>query len=1156
MKHADFVHLHVHTQYSLLDGMIRIKDLFQKAREYHMPACAITDHGNIFGAIDFYQQAYKAGVKPIIGCELYVVPGRRFDRNGPQGGDASRHLVVLVKNQQGYKNLIRLTTAGYLEGFYYKPRVDRELLKEHSEGLIALSACLHGEIPELILKNKLEEAIATAEFYREIFGKEGFFLEIMENGILEQRKVNEGLMEISRRTGIPLVATNDCHYLNIEDAAAHDILLCIQTGKTVEDEDRLRFKTDQFYFRTPDEMKRLFAHCPEALENTVYIAERCNLSIELGRYHLPKFKSEDGLTLDEQLKKLAREGLERLLSERSEVKERPDLRRKYERRLQKELEMIREMGFSGYFLIVADFVNYAKRRRIPVGPGRGSAAGSLVAYALGITNIDPIRYGLFFERFLNPDRVSMPDIDIDFCQEGREEVINYVNQKYGSDHVAQIITFGKMQARAVIRDVGRAMNIPYSEVDGIAKLIPNRVDITLDEAIEAEPRLREEMAKDERIARLIKYSKALEGLHRHASTHAAGVVISDVPLVERVPLCRSPKNEIITQYSMNDLQAVGLTKFDFLGLKTLTVINRTLEFVKNNRGIVVDLDNIPLDDGKAFKLLQSGNTDGIFQLESAGMKEILMSMKPDCIEDLIALIALYRPGPMKMVPDFIARKAGKTPITYEVPQLEDILKETYGVIVYQEQVMQIAVTIGNYTMAEADTLRKVMSKKKPEEMEKEKPRFLAGAKKNRIPEDKALKIWEQMETFAEYGFNKSHSTAYAMISYQTAYLKAHYPVEFMAALLSSEKDNRDKMIKHINECKEMGINVLPPDINESGIDFTISDDGIRFGLAAVKNVGSSAVEAIISARQDNGKFQSFLDFCSRVDFRRVNKRVMESLIKCGAFDSLGHTRRSLFASYERFMQRTQKKQRESHQVSFFDDLNEQCEKASLNSLGEIDDLPEWDYRDLLSFEKETLGFYITGHPLHRFGVWLPLITNADTSRLHTMDDKQEVYLAGIVAGVREITTKKKEVMAYVSFEDLEGTVELIFFPDVYRKFRHLFNLDEPLLVRGTLDISEESTRIVVDEAAPLVSALRNKGVGAVRFFIRSSEVNHVVLRKIKELSEKKGGLHVGYIHLLNGEAEVVIFLGNNLYFDDSHVKSHLSDHEFSNIVVTFDEYIH
>ena len=1126
MKHADFVHLHVHTQYSLLDGTIRLGDLFKKAKEYQMPAIAMTDHGNIFGAIDFYQQAYKHGIKPIIGCELYVAPKSRFDKTSSSIGESSRHLVVLAKNMQGYKNLMKLTSAGFLEGFYYRPRVDKDLLRAHHEGLIASSACLHGEIASFLMRKDREAAIRAAEEYRDIFGEGNFYLEIMENGLVEQKEANQGILDISRRLSLPVIATNDCHYLQADDAEAHEVLLCIQTGKTLDSQDRMRFETNHFYLRSPEEMKQLFAYCPEAIENTVQIAEKCNLTFEFGQFYLPRFNLENGRSLDEQLDKIAKEGLQKILP--AIIKDGDShMREQYENRLKEELEIIKSMGFAGYFLIVSDFINYAKSKDIPVGPGRGSAAGSLVAYATGITNIDPIRYNLFFERFLNPARKSMPDIDTDFCPEGRDEIIRYVTEKYGSDHVAQIITFGKMQAKGVIRDVGRAMNIPYAEVDAIAKLVPGVLNITLDEAMNMEPRLKEEAKKDERIQKLLKLSRALEGLNRHSSTHAAGVVISDIPLVNRVPLCKSPKNDVVTQFSMNDLSSAGLTKFDFLGLKTLTVIKDCLEMIQKGRGVTLDMDTLPLDDSETYVLLQRGDTDGIFQLESSGMKDILVNMKPDCIQDLIALIALYRPGPMEMVPDFIDRKLGKTKITYVVPELEPILKETYGIILYQEQVMQIANLIGNYSMAEADNLRKSMSKKITEVMDKERPKFLGGAKHNRHPEDKALKIWEQMETFAKYGFNKSHSTAYAMISYQTAYLKAHYPAAFMAALLTSEKDNRDKIIKYINGCKERGINVLPPDINESLSDFTVSGEHIRFGLAAVKNVGAGAVESIIEERESDGKFKSFPEFCQRVDLRKVNKRVLESLIKCGAFDSLGFNRRQLIECYEQCLEAGQKSQKEksSAQVNIFDAL---LDDSGQNNRGldiQIPDLPEWDHKELLAFEKDTLGFYITGHPLSRYQQHLCLVASADSSNLQGKGDKETVTVAGIVSNIREATTKKKEVMAYVILEDIQGSINAIFFPEAYRAAYDLLHGDEPLVIKGTLDVGEESAKLMATEVSLLHKMLETTVKRSVHFYVKTNSYSDEYINNIKKLSLKYEGSDEGYIHIMNENAEVVISLG-------------------------------
>jgi DNA polymerase-3 subunit alpha len=1136
MGHADFVHLHVHTQYSLLDGTIRLEQMFRKAKEYGMNAVAMTDHGNIFGAIDFYQHAQKYGIKPIIGCELYVAPRSRFDKSTLGSGESSRHLVVLVKNIEGYRNLMKLTTSGYLEGFYYRPRIDKEILAEHHEGLIGLSACLHGEISDLLLKGNADAAKRVACEYRSIFGENDFYLEIMENGLPEQKTVNESLIKMGKELSIPLVATNDCHYIDREDAEAHEILLCIQTGKTLEERDRLRFGTDQFFFRSPDNMKQLFKYAPESIENTVSIADKCHLSFDFGRFSLPHFEIGTDETLDEHLSKMARTGLDKLMPAILKGRDGEELRKRYVKRLEEELEMIKAMGFAGYFLIVSDFVNYAKRKNIPVGPGRGSAAGSLVAYTTGITNIDPIRYGLFFERFLNPDRVIMPDIDIDFCQDGRDDIIRYVTEKYGSDRVAQIITFGKMQAKAVIRDVGRAMNVSYGEVDAIAKLVPNVLNISLDAAIQMEPRLRDEEKKSEKIRKLLAFSRSLEGLNRHASTHAAGVVISDLPLVERVPLCKSPKDDVVTQFSMNDLQAVGLTKFDFLGLKTLTVIKNALTFIREGRGVDIDINAIPLDDSKTYQLLMRGDTDGVFQLESSGMKDILINMKPDCIEEIIALIALYRPGPMNMVPEFISRKQGKTKIVYEIPQLEEILKETYGVIVYQEQVMQIAGTVGNYTMAEADILRKVMSKKKTSEMEKEKPKFLEGAKKKKIPEKKAKIIWEQMETFAEYGFNKSHSTAYAMISYQTAYLKANYPVEFMAALLTSEKDNRDKIIKYIGSCKEIGINVLPPDINESMRDFSVSSQNIRFGLAAVKNVGVSAIDSIISVREEGGdSFKSFYDFCEHVDLRKMNKRMIESLIKCGTFDSLGFNRRQLMACYEAIMDSSQRrlKEKSSGQGSFFDQLAGEDKESYHGGEHEIPDVPEWDHKELLAYEKETLGFYITGHPLLRFRDKLSALTDADSSTIHEKKDRESVVFGGVVSAVREVTTRKKEVMAYVTIEDLKGSITAIFFADIYRKSYDVIHTEDPILIKGTIDAGEEGVKVIAFEVSHLSEETEKPRQG-VRFRIDISKSSGEDIEKLSQLLQRHEGKTAGYIHIMDDQSEVIIYLGNDCRLEPSN----------------------
>ncbi|MBI5810124.1 MAG: DNA polymerase III subunit alpha, partial [Deltaproteobacteria bacterium] len=930
MQHSNFVHLHLHTSYSLLDGAIRHDALIETARAFKMPAVAVTDHGNLFGAIEFYQKAMAKGVKPIIGCETYVAPGKMTDKTPPSRGgspEASFHLILLVKNAKGYANLCKLLSRAYIDGFYYRPRIDKDLLREHSEGLIALGACLHGEVPYYLNAGQAGAAMKAAAGYKEIFPDRRFYLELQSNGIEEQKKVNKGLIEIGKKLDIPVVATNDCHYLKREDARVHDILLCIQTGATVNAQNRMRFATDEFYVKSPQEMSSAFKDVPEAVSNTIEIAERCNFEMKLGETHLPEFPVPVGETLDSLIEARAKAGLEeRLCQMAGKGVDVESIRWHYYERLAKELKVIKGMGFSGYFLIVNDFIGHARSKNIPVGPGRGSAAGSLAAYALRITNLDPIKYNLLFERFLNPDRISLPDIDIDFCFEKRDEVIRYVTEKYGADNVTQIITFGQMKARACIRDVGRALDMPYSEVDKIAKLVPNQLNITIEAALDQEEKLRRLASDDARVRELIEAAKALEGLPRHASTHAAGVVISNKPLVEYLPLYKGQKENIITtQYAMKDVEKIGLVKFDFLGLKTLTVIEKAGTLISENRGVKVDVDDLPQDDRPTYELVASGNTNGIFQLESSGIKELLRKLKPESFEDLIAAVALYRPGPLQsgMVDDFIKRKHGKIEIAYDVPELKDILENTYGVMVYQEQVMEIAKVLAGFTPGDADILRKAMGKKMPDEMVIQRSKFLEGAKKKSVPQKKAEKIFDLMAKFAGYGFNKSHSAAYALIAFQTAYLKAHYPVEFTAALLTSAIDDTDSVVKYINECREENIAVDPPDLNKSSKEFTVQGERIRFGLAAVKNVGTMAIDEMLSARGD-APFTSIIDFLSRVDSRKVNKKVVESLIKCGAFDGTGAPRAELFASLDSLMDTAQGVQRDRDigQGSIFDVLND------------------------------------------------------------------------------------------------------------------------------------------------------------------------------------------------------------------------------------------
>jgi len=1134
MHHADFVHLHLHTEYSLLDGAISIDNLIKKAVEYRMPAVAVTDHGNLFGAIDFYQKAVKAGIKPIIGCEIYVAPGSRFDKNTPRGKDeeASYHLILLARDKQGYKNLVKLVTAAYLEGFYYKPRIDKDLLRKHSDGLIGSTACLGGEVPTLLLQDKYEDAKQVALEYQQILGHGNFYLELQENGIPEQKQVNQELIRLSKDTGLPLIATNDCHYLNKGDHKSHDALLCIQTGKTVKEEKRMHFSSDTFYMRSPEEMKQLFAATPEAITNTIAIAERCNLEIELGKYHLPHFPVPDGFTRETYMSQKAREGLEIRFLEFAAVRGKDNFDREtYAKRLEYEIQMIEHMGFAGYFLIVWDFIRYAKDRKIPVGPGRGSAAGSLVAYSLRITDIDPLPYTLLFERFLNPERISMPDIDVDFCMDRRDEVFKYVMEKYGADHVTQIITYGTMLAKGVIRDVGRVLDIPYSEVDKAAKLVPNTLNIKLDEALKQEPKLRE-LANQPHMAELMEVARKLEGQVRHASKHAAGVVISQEPLTEYLPLYKTPKDEVITQFDMKGVEKIGLVKFDFLGLKTLTVIFKAVELINLRlqkapleHADVFAIDRLPVDDAKTYELLGHGDTAGIFQLESAGMRDIVIKMKPQCFEDLIALVALYRPGPIQsgMVDDFIKRKKGATRITYELPALEPILKDTYGVIVYQEQVMQIARTLAGYSLGGADLLRRAMGKKDPEVMAKEKVPFLNGAKKEGIDPKKAEKIFDLMAKFAEYGFNKSHSAAYALISYQTAYLKAHYPVEYMAALLTSEVQVTDKVVKYIYETRQMNITILPPDANESMQDFTVVEahdrdviepgsiiGAIRFGLAAVKNVGISAIEAIIEARQAKGAFTSLFDFCKKADQRRVNRRVIEALIKCGAFDFTRAHRSQMMDALDTVIDQAGKHQEQEAigQFSIFGSLDDEQGPV-------LPDVPEWKESRLLAFEKESIGFYLSGHPLAAFQADMTRYATATTETLETIGDGKDVTICGIIAGMTlKITKKSQEKFAILDLEDLYGTVEVVVFPDLYKSSQNVLLTDTPLIIAGTLDKSEQGNKIKAVRLH-LLTEVKKRGTTRMDIRFNATGLTQDDLIKVKDILLRYNGNIPVYLRLQN-----------------------------------------
>ncbi len=1160
MQHANFVHLHVHTQYSLLDGAIRVGDLVERAKKYRMPAMAITDHGNMFGALEFYTKAHAAGVKPIIGCEVYVAPGSRHDKSGASSsGDASGHLVLLCKNRVGYRNLCRLVSTAYQDGFYYRPRIDWDLLSDNNEGLIALTACLGGEIPNLICRGRIDHARQRAEEMSRVFDNNRLYLELQENFLAEQEVANKGLIEIGKQLGLPLVATNDCHYLTRDDAFAHEVLLCIQTGKTMDDPNRMRFANEEFYVKTPDEMGELFKALPEAVSNSVEIAERCNLELDVSgkNYHFPSLALGDAQTPSQALEQQSFEGLEQRITEIRKI--RPDFSADdhvaYKARLEQELKIINQMGFPDYFLIVADFINWAKNHDIPVGPGRGSAAGSLVAYALRITDIDPKPYHLLFERFLNPERISMPDIDVDFCINGREDVINYVRDKYGKDNVAQIITFGSMLARAVIRDVGRGMGMPYGEVDTIAKLIPNPVGkkVTLKDAQKQEPRLRELIEKDARVKKLFKVAMSLEGLTRHASTHAAGVVVTPEPLTNYLPLYVDPKSHgQVTQFDMGYVEKIGLVKFDFLGLKTLTVIDKTVKLIRV-KNPEFDLGLIPQNDEQTFQLLSCGETTGVFQLESSGMKEYLIKLKPSCFEDLIAMVALYRPGPLGsgMVDSFIKRKHGVEEFGYDFPELEPILKDTYGVIVYQEQVMQIAQVLGNYSLGSADLLRRAMGKKKPEEMAKQKKNFLDGAKGNKLETKKAEAVFDQMEKFAEYGFNKSHSAAYAYIAYQTAYLKAHYPVEFMAALLTEDMENTEKIIKNINEIRNMGIAILPPDINASCRNFTVHEKDIRFGLGAVKGVGGAAVEAIVEARQE-GPFSSLHDFCERVDLRRVNKRVVEALVKCGAFDSLQHKRAQFMAAIEEAMEYGQKLQREkeSGQESLFG--TDQIVTQNGQMYGELPDLEEWPENVLLTNEKEAIGFYITGHPLARHSDAIKRFSTCDTAGLMERADKEEVSVCGIVTGIKLLNTRKGDRMAFVTLEDLSGFVEMVVFPETYTEAAELLNSEEALLVKGTVDVGEDACKILVNEVLSLKD-VQERLTRMVHFRLTTPGLEERQLRSLREIMTRYHGDCEALIHLVvPNRSETVISLPEDLRLQASDQMMDDVEKLFGYNVVTFE----
>jgi DNA polymerase-3 subunit alpha len=1122
---AEFVHLHVHSEYSLLDGAAQLEKLVSKARDLGFGALALTDHGNLFGAIDFYLAARKASLKPILGCELYVAPGGRGDR-APQDGsyEGANHLTVLVRNRAGYRNLIKLVSLAYLEGFYYKPRVDRELLAQHADGLVVLSGCLNSEVSRHLSAGDPDRAAQVAGWYQEAFGRDHYFMEVQAHGLPEQVKVTAETVQLARRLGAPIVGTNDSHYLEAGHGRAHEALLCIQTGSTLNDPGRWRFASHEFYLKSAEEMARVFAELPGACRATLAVAEQCDLALEFDRFHLPRYAVPEGHTLESYLRDRARAGLHwRYGATPGDA---------VEARLDHELAIIEKMGFAGYFLVVWDFIRHAREQGIAVGPGRGSSAGSLVAYCLGITSIDPLRYGLLFERFLNPERISMPDMDIDFADDRRDEVIRYVADRYGRDRVAHIITFGTLGAKAAIRDVGRVLGLSYAEVDRIAKLVPGfPLNITLDDAYQKSPALAEQVKSQPGMTELWEIARTLEGCTRHASVHASAVVIADEPLDQYIPLYKDPKRpELITGYAMGPIEKLGLLKMDFLGLRTLTVLANTAALLRESRAITLDLDALPLDDARTYELLAEARTFGVFQLESAGMREALRGLRPERFEDLIAIVSLYRPGPMDLIPDFINRRHGRARITYEHPAMERYTRETYGIMVYQEQIMQIASEMAGFTMGEADTLRRAMGKKDRELMARQREKFVAGCQERAVTTAKAERVWELMEKFAGYGFNKSHAAAYALVAYQTAYLKANYPVEFMAALLTSEMGDTDKIVKYIDECRAMGIQVQPPDMNGSGVRFTVQGDTVRFGLAAIKNVGEAAMESILRTRAEQGPIRSLEDFCARVDLRLVNRRVVESLIKAGAFDSLGLTRAHLVAALDAALESGQRQQREraEGQASFLDLLPaaatpDQHEPSAI--------LPEWDDDRRLAEEKEVLGFYVSGHPLARFRPLVESLGVTSTAEVATRAAGSRVVLVGQVTALREIPTRSGNRMAFVTLEDMDGTIEVTVFPEPFRAAAASLRSREGLLIRGRIDDSDKGRVVLAEEIRLLGTVLADPGgrppagngvASACRIRVAAGPAPADLLRGLRQACDTHVGPVPVFLHVLLPAVEVVV----------------------------------
>ncbi len=1140
--HKDsFTHLHLHTQYSLLDGAIRLNDLFKRAKELEMPAIACTDHGNLFGGIDFYTRAINAGIKPILGSEIYFTPGSRHDRRAPknlktldsqdevEGRHQIHHLILLCKNMTGYRNLCKLLSKAYQEGFYYKPRADVELLREFSEGLIATTACLKGEVGYNIFTNQEDKAYAAAMKYREIFG-DNFYLEIQENGIPEQVEVNKKVIAFAKENSIPLVATNDCHYVTREDAAAQEVLMCIQTGKTFEDEKRMKLSTTEFYVKSPQEMRKAFDYIPEACDNSLKIADACNLEIrwqdEKGKqiYLLPKFEIKTAETEAEFFSRMSREGLEERFNGPhfkhlvSQPNWETELKKVYTERLEVEIGLIAQMGFTGYFLIVSDFIIWSKAQGIPVGPGRGSGAGSIVAYALKITNVDPIPYNLLFERFINPERISMPDFDIDFCQERRQEVIEYVTKKYGEERVGQIITFGTLSAKAVLRDVSRVFSLPYSEADTLAKLVPEELGIELQDAIDKEPKLKELEDNDPKIRRILQISKRLEGLNRHAGIHAAGVIITNEPLVNYCPLFRGAKGEQVVQFDKDFSEKIGLVKFDFLGLKTLTVISNASKLIQRDLKSDFDIEFIDYNDEAVYKLISEGSTVGVFQLESSGMQDLCKRIKPDSIDDITAINALYRPGPMGsgMHHEFAEIKHGQKPEVYLFEELKPVLKDTYGIIVYQEQVMNIARVVAGYSLGQADMLRRAMGKKNAEEMQRHKEIFRKGAVERGFDEAKAIILFELMEKFAEYGFNKSHAVAYSVISYQTAFLKHYYPGQFFAALLGTEINNKEKITSYIQEAKDFDIKILAPDVNESLWLFNVIGDTIRFGLGAVKGVGEAAVEEIVREREANGPFKGFVDFCERVSLKSVNKRVFEALIKVGAFDTCEKfNRKTLLDNMEFIITFAEKKQEEKMmgQTSLFDmGATPQSSEEQLN----ISESQEFDEKQKLSLEAELLGIYVSGHPLFRFKDIMAKLTSMSIAEIQDLPtvsrpegfnprmgdehdpSKRSMVIAGMVSECKVILTKKGDKMAFVTFEDLTGKIECLFFPKTFAEFQQFLTVDEPLILSGVVNLAEDPKKFFPNKIS-LLKDESDERVTSVRVSVPIHHLNSYSLMQMKTI---------------------------------------------------------